>query len=173
MHNMVQHADDGSPASAPAPDVVSTQLTRRDLIGVAAGMAVSGCAGKAPRWELQEVASKQGVVEVDIAAYPELATPGGMVALKPKQARKPILVMRIENDQFRVLSLRCPHLGCVVRWDDAVQDLQCPCHGSRFDERGERTAGPAKRGLTPLRNAFLGMQNSGGNTLLRILLDEA
>lgn len=154
------------------PDVEATQLTRRDLMGAAAGVVLCGCAGKAAKWTPQEIETREGVVEMDIADFPELATPGGMVAVEPTGAKKPVLVMRVENDQFRVMSLRCPHLGCVVRWDAEMQDLVCPCHGSRFSDTGNRTKGPAKTGLRQMRNQLVGMKGTAGGTKLQFILDE-
>ncbi len=155
-----------------AYDVGATQLTRRDLMGAAAGIALTGCAGQAEKWEPAEVAATDGVVEIDIADHPELATPGGMVALKPDGAKKPVLVMRVENDQFRVMSLRCPHLGCVVRWDTATQELVCPCHGSRFADTGQVSKGPAKSSLKQMRSQFQGMSGATGGTKLRFVYEE-
>jgi nitrite reductase/ring-hydroxylating ferredoxin subunit len=42
----------------------------------------------------------------------------------------------------------CPHLGGVVRWNDADMAWECPLHGSRFAPDGELLEGPATRGLT-------------------------
>lgn len=145
-------------------------LTRRDLVTAAAGVVLTGCAGSAAKWETNPVVADDGVVELDVGDYPELATPGGMIALRTTGASKPILVMRIENNSFRVMSLRCPHLGCVVRWDNAIQKLRCPCHGSEFDDSGKRLKGPAKSGLQQLRMEFLGMRDGSGSTLLRFKL---
>ncbi len=165
-------ADPPSRASSTAPDVDATQLTRRDLIGAAAGIVVCGCAGNADKWSVTEVETKKGMVEIDIADYPALATAGGMIALEPEGAKKPVLVMRVENDDFRVMSLRCPHLGCVVRWDAGMQNLVCPCHGSRFADTGEVTKGPAKVALKQMRSHFVGMTGATGGTKLQFILDE-
>jgi hypothetical protein len=48
----------------------------------------------------------------------------------------------------RSISPVCPHLGGVVRWNDADAAWECPLHGSRFAPDGELLEGPATRGLS-------------------------
>ncbi len=43
---------------------------------------------------------------------------------------------------FVVFSRVCPHLGCLVRWDEKRQEFLCPCHGGVFDKAGNVIAGP-------------------------------
>ncbi len=38
---------------------------------------------------------------------------------------------------------RCPHLGCALKYNKAEHTWDCPCHGSRFTERGELIDNPA------------------------------
>ncbi len=38
---------------------------------------------------------------------------------------------------------RCPHLGCALKYNRAEHSWDCPCHGSRFTENGERIDNPA------------------------------
>lgn len=38
---------------------------------------------------------------------------------------------------------RCPHLGCALKYNRAEHSWDCPCHGSRFTERGELLDNPA------------------------------
>ncbi|WP_432070939.1 FAD-dependent oxidoreductase [Streptomyces sp. AA1529] len=58
-------------------------------------------------------------------------------------------VHRTTEGQLRALSPRCPHLGCLVRFNDAETAWECPCHGSRFATDGSVLQGPATRPLDP------------------------
>lgn len=42
---------------------------------------------------------------------------------------------------------RCPHLGCALKWNSAEHSWDCPCHGSRFSERGELLDNPSNGNL--------------------------
>ncbi|MDE6874077.1 MAG: FAD-dependent oxidoreductase [Lachnospiraceae bacterium] len=42
---------------------------------------------------------------------------------------------------------RCPHLGCVLKWNKAEHSWDCPCHGSRFSGDGRLLDGPANGGI--------------------------
>lgn len=42
---------------------------------------------------------------------------------------------------------RCPHLGCALKYNAAEHSWDCPCHGSRFDDKGKLTDNPADHNL--------------------------
>lgn len=42
---------------------------------------------------------------------------------------------------------KCPHLGCRVPSCLTSQWFECPCHGSRYNQVGEKRGGPAPRGM--------------------------
>ncbi|MDP1792604.1 MAG: Rieske 2Fe-2S domain-containing protein [Acidimicrobiales bacterium] len=42
---------------------------------------------------------------------------------------------------------KCVHLGCRVPWCGSSQWFECPCHGSKYNRVGEKTGGPAPRGM--------------------------
>ncbi|ELY82862.1 FAD dependent oxidoreductase [Natrinema gari JCM 14663] len=48
---------------------------------------------------------------------------------------------------MHAVSVICPHMGCLVQWNDAEAIWDCPCHGSRFTHEGEVLSGPAVEGL--------------------------
>jgi glycine/D-amino acid oxidase-like deaminating enzyme/nitrite reductase/ring-hydroxylating ferredoxin subunit len=56
-------------------------------------------------------------------------------------------VYRDDQGNHVVLSPVCPHMGCIVAWNDAEKSWDCPCHGSRFTASGRLLAGPAESDL--------------------------
>jgi glycine/D-amino acid oxidase-like deaminating enzyme/nitrite reductase/ring-hydroxylating ferredoxin subunit len=58
-----------------------------------------------------------------------------------------VAVYRDARGTIHEHSAVCTHLGCIVHWNKAEKTWDCPCHGSRFDPRGQVISGPAN---TPL-----------------------
>jgi cytochrome b6-f complex iron-sulfur subunit len=52
---------------------------------------------------------------------------------------------------------KCPHLGCRVPSCTTSQWFECPCHGSQYNQAGEKKGGPAPRGMD-----HFAMEVSGG-----------
>ena len=52
-------------------------------------------------------------------------------------------VYRDPGGGVHAVSLRCTHLGCLLRFNAAERSWDCPCHGSRFDVDGGVLEGPA------------------------------
>lgn len=50
---------------------------------------------------------------------------------------------RDEEGQVHLVSLRCPHMGCELKWNPQERSWDCPCHGSRFDLEGRLLDSPA------------------------------
>jgi len=54
---------------------------------------------------------------------------------------------RDEEGNLTLLSPVCTHMGCIVHWNTSEHTWDCPCHGSRFDAKGEVMSGPATLSL--------------------------
>jgi nitrite reductase/ring-hydroxylating ferredoxin subunit len=75
-----------------------------------------------------------------------------------------VIVSRDHVGALRVLSARCPHLGCQIdRLVDGV--LVCPCHGSRFHPDGSVVSGPAS---SPLADLPYEIVRTTGNLIVHV-----
>lgn len=71
---------------------------------------------------------------------PEDYPSGTRIALDVRR----ICIVR-EDDKIAAVSTTCTHLGCIVGLSET--GFACPCHGSRFDQDGNVTGGPAPKPL--------------------------
>lgn len=60
-----------------------------------------------------------------------------------------VAVYRNSKGNLHEHSAVCPHLGCIVHWNNLEKVWDCPCHGSRFDANGQVICGPAISPLGP------------------------
>lgn len=130
--------------------------------GVAAALAMTGLLeGKAPTWHpaLQEgsglralasgaamganVAAQLagGWAQAELHELPSSPPPEGTGSVGRSEGR-PVAISTVEG-RTCALSAVCPHLGGVLRWNDAERSWDCPLHGSRFAPDGTRLEGPA------------------------------
>jgi Rieske Fe-S protein len=58
-----------------------------------------------------------------------------------------VFVIRKDENQIRVLSNICTHLGCRVSWHADLQHYVSPCHNGHFDIVGNVVSGPPPRPL--------------------------
>ncbi len=59
---------------------------------------------------------------------------------------KPQLLINSLEAVKNILSpttIRCPHMGCALKWNKQEHSWDCPCHGSRFEEDGTLIDNPA------------------------------
>ena len=90
-------------------------------------------------------APPMGEQEKEISLAPDDIDVGH--ALQILRRGEPVIVIRESQTEFVTVSAICTHLGCVVKWDDATQTLECPCHAARFGKDGQVLAGPPQSGL--------------------------
>jgi Rieske Fe-S protein len=82
----------------------------------------------------------------EVASADEIARESGAIM---RRGLDKIAVCRDAQGALHERSAVCPHLGCIVHWNDAAKTWDCPCHGSRFDCDGHLLNGPANRDLAP------------------------
>ncbi|QFU82464.1 FAD-dependent oxidoreductase [Natronorubrum aibiense] len=70
-----------------------------------------------------------------------------------RRGGKPIACARDDDGTLHTSSAVCPHMYCLVQWNDAEHSWDCPCHGSRFGLDGEVLEGPATDDLPTRRPA--------------------
>lgn len=73
---------------------------------------------------------------------------GGVVDYKDEK----VGVYKDEENNLFVVSIRCPHLGCQLEWNPDEKSWDCPCHGSRFDYKGNILDNPAQTNLEDVYN---------------------
>ena len=57
-------------------------------------------------------------------------------------------VYKTEDQKIYKVDIVCPHLGCELVWNPDEKTWDCPCHGSRFNYKGNLIEGPAQEGIT-------------------------
>ncbi len=75
-----------------------------------------------------------------ITEYPEAAVE------KARSVYPPSMMGGLEAGVIAIYQ-KCPHLGCRVPACKTSQWFECPCHGSQYNQAGEKKGGPAPRGM--------------------------
>jgi glycine/D-amino acid oxidase-like deaminating enzyme/nitrite reductase/ring-hydroxylating ferredoxin subunit len=77
----------------------------------------------------------------------ELAVDSGALI---RRGLNKIAAYRDREGLLHECSAVCPHLGCIVAWNESERTWDCPCHGSRFTAEGRVIHGPANTDLAPV-----------------------
>lgn len=64
-----------------------------------------------------------------------------------KFGRQPVIVIRMENGEFRAFAATCTHLDCIVQYRDDLRQIWCACHNGLYDLKGRNVSGPPPRPL--------------------------
>lgn len=68
---------------------------------------------------------------------------GGIVEFEGEK----VGVYKNEEGKSYIVTTKCPHLGCELKWNENDLSWDCPCHGSRFKYTGEILDSPANKRL--------------------------
>jgi Rieske Fe-S protein len=85
----------------------------------------------------------------EVESVDEIATGTGAIL---RRGLSKVAVCRNDDGQLIELSAVCPHLKCIVHWNQAERTWDCPCHGSRFHADGQVINGPANQNLAPIES---------------------
>ncbi len=86
-------------------------------------------------------------VELPLADFAELATPGGFAYVEIPERLVNVVVACLAEGCWIALWRICTHGACATEWDPATREATCPCHGSVFAADGAVRVGPATAGL--------------------------
>jgi Rieske Fe-S protein len=64
-----------------------------------------------------------------------------------KFGRKPVILIRTDNGEFRAFEATCTHLDCIVQYRSDLKQIWCACHNGLYDTRGRNLSGPPPRPL--------------------------
>lgn len=116
--------------------------TRRGLLGWITGAALAGSAvvSAFANFVFIKPRATYGQPSRFSIGRPDDFPSGARIALEPRR----ICVVR-DGNKLAAISTTCTHLGCIVGVADT--GFACPCHGSRYDQDGNVTGGPAPKAL--------------------------
>ncbi len=79
---------------------------------------------------------------------------GGKVQdLKPNSGKivkfgsRPVLLIRIDETEWRAFSAVCTHLNCTVQYQEQRRQIWCACHNGLYDLNGAVISGPPPKAL--------------------------
>lgn len=127
--------------------------TRRTFLKVVAShgalaatvTALPGCVSTLDPAPLTDAVQQSGIVILSPRLYPDLLRPGGALLVRSPGLPLRMVLYRGPRD-FAIVAATCSHQGCPLGFNG--DELECPCHGSRFSLEGKAVKGPAE---TPLQ----------------------
>lgn len=125
--------------------ICTSAADRRGFLSSCACLLAAGVTTACASLAVRPVPRSGDTVRMTLAAYPDLAKPGGSVRVLPDGLKEPVYILALENNQYAALSPICTHRGCTVEIEGAR--LVCPCHGSTYDREGKVLRGPAEQPL--------------------------
>jgi cytochrome b6-f complex iron-sulfur subunit len=128
----------GSPASPKSGE------TRREFLNEIAASAL-GIAGLGSMVVTYQYLSPNVLFEPPTtfrAGNPDLYPLDSVTFLQEQQ----VYIVRTAQG-FYAVSAVCTHLGCITQWKPELNQIACPCHGSKFTSDGTKIEGPAPAAL--------------------------
>lgn len=64
-----------------------------------------------------------------------------------KFGRKPVILIKTDQGEFKAFSATCTHLDCIVQYRSDTRQIWCACHNGTYDLNGRNISGPPPRPL--------------------------
>jgi Rieske Fe-S protein len=64
-----------------------------------------------------------------------------------KFGSRPVLLIRLNQTEWRAFAGTCTHLNCTVQYQDTSRQIWCACHNGFYDLNGRVVSGPPPRPL--------------------------
>lgn len=141
----MSEADKSSAHSEPEKNSAKPELTRRDFFNEVAAGALGVAAVGATIVTLKYLAPN---VLFEPPTRFRVGTPDDFPvnSVTYFQDQK-VYIVRTRDGGFFAMTAVCTHLGCITKWNPEADQVQCPCHGSKFARDGKVDQGPAPKPL--------------------------
>ncbi len=73
-----------------------------------------------------------------------------------KFGRKPGILIRTPDGEFRAFLATCTHLDCTVQYRKDFGQIWCACHNGKYNTNGINVSGPPPRPLDPFQVVIKG-----------------
>jgi len=117
-------------------------MTRRKFISVV--MAVVGLLTLKGIFSFTSGSSQGETIVTDIFPSAQSIAIGGAIL-----GRREMVWLVRDDKGYYALDRRCPHLGCLVKWEEG--QFVCPCHHSKYQVDGSIFSGPTGKALAPVK----------------------
>ena len=120
-------------SDTPTPQSISRRGFLKWSLGGLAALAALETVGVGFRY-LQSRADETEFAGVVRAGVVEEFPPGSVTEF----VSSGFYLIRAHDGGFLALYRRCPHLGCIVNWEQSAGEFYCPCHASSFEIDGAK-----------------------------------
>ena len=96
------------------------------------------------RFMMPPQVAEAAVNEVSAGKVSELKPNSGKII---KFGSKPVLLVRVNETEWKAFSAVCTHLNCTVQYKPDGSQIWCACHNGTYDLNGKVVSGPPPRGL--------------------------
>ena len=83
-------------------------------------------------------------VEAGLTNDPDLLERGFKII---RFGSEPVILIRVDDQDFRAFNATCTHLDCVVEYQKKEQQIWCNCHNGGYDLMGRNVIGPPPKPL--------------------------